>query len=82
MGWGVNLAGRVSGPIGTGVLESGRVKLGRRGQDYALECGALAKRKKEAVWTLLPRLQKPLQRPCGTSLFGPGTMHETDCFGW
>lgn len=34
------------------------------------------------LWTLLSQPQKPLQRPYGTSLSGPGTMHETDCSGW
>lgn len=73
--WDVNQAGGIRGPLGTRVLRVGR------GQDYAIECGALAKRRKDAV-DCGPQLQKPLQRPHGTSLFGLGTMHETDCFGW
>lgn len=47
--WDVNQAGRERGPLGTRVLGVRRVKMSRRGQDCALECGTLAKRRKDAM---------------------------------
>lgn len=47
--WDVNQAGRERGPLGMRVLGDREGKLSRRGQDCALECVALAKRRKDAV---------------------------------